>query len=321
MKLFFPTLFTITMAFVTSPLFAAETAWQLKTGPDGVSLIAPTGGEALSYLTRKPAGSTLSANSACCFYPLRTPSGESVVTLGPPDHKHHRGVFFAWYQMLGKEKADFWGWGEYAPTAGRIIRNRSVELGKQSAEQATLNIANDWLVQDAPMLREKLTATTKSLPEGRWLDLTFVFSVVEEIKLPQVAFSGFCVKAQTGKKAVFTSPDGPVNLPAPHYLKPETDWPDAAWYDYSVELPNGKTVGLAILSHASNPPTKWHNIAGIGMMNPCILAPGEVTLKPAAPLTLRYALLVHDGAAPVAALNRLAASWRASGGATPPAKK
>ncbi len=310
MKIFFPALFTITMAFASSPRLAAETAWQLKTGSDGVSLIAPTGGEALSYLTRKPAGSTLSANSTCCFYPLRTPSGESVVTLGPADHKHHRSVFFAWYQMLGKQKADFWGWGEYAPTAGRIIRNRSVELGGQSAGQATLNIANEWLVEEVPMLREQLTATTKLLPEGRWLELVFTLHPQEEIKLPRAAFSGFCVKAETGQGATFTSPDGLVKRPAPHYLKPETDWPDAAWYDYSVTLTNGKTVGLAVLNHPSNPPTQWHNIAGIGMINPCIVAPGEVTLKPNTPLTLRYALLIHDGPAPVEALNQLAARWR-----------
>ena len=168
MNLFFLTLFTITMAFVTSPLFAAETACQLKPGSDGVSLIAPTGGEALSYLTRKPAGSTLSANSACCFYPLRTPSGESVVTLGPPDHKHHRGVFFAWYQMLGKEKADFWGWGEYAPTAGRIIRNRSVELGGQSAEQATLNIASVLPAKSSWSRLASRAASAHPAPASRW---------------------------------------------------------------------------------------------------------------------------------------------------------
>lgn len=291
------------------PSWAAEARWTLRRGPDGAMLQAPSGAEALSYLTRKPAGSTLSANSASCF-PLRTPAGESAVTLGPSDHRHHRGVFLAWYHMVGKTKADFWGWGEHAPTAGRIIRNRSVELGEQSAAQATLDIANDWLADDAPMLREQLAATTKLLPEGRWLELVFTLDPVEEIKLPRAAFSGFCVKAETGKEATFTGPDGPVTLAAPHYLKPETDWPDAAWYDYSVTLANGKKVGIAVLNHPSNPPTKWHNIAGIGMINPCIVAPGEVMLRPSAPLKLRYALLVHDGPAPAEALDRLAAAWR-----------
>ena len=283
--------------------------WKLNPHADGSTLLSPAGQEVLGYLTTKPRDSTLSANSTCCFFPLLTPSGGSVVTLGPPDHKHHRGAFFAWYQMLGREKADFWGWGEYAPTVDRRIRNRALTLTENSPEQATLRIANEWMVNAVPMVQEKLAAIVRILPEGRWLELTFDLTSTEEVVLPQAAFSGFCVKAKTGPDALITRPDGPVTLPSPHHLKPETDWPDAAWYDYSVSLETGKTAGISVFSHPANPPTKWHNIAGIGMINPCILAGGPVTLHPAKALTLRYALLIHDGAAPVDALNRLALRW------------
>jgi hypothetical protein len=46
------------------------------------------------------------------------------------------------------------------------------------------------------------------------------------------------------------------------------------------------------------------------MLNPCHLMDGDLVLKPGHPLKLRYALLVHDGPAPVAALNDLAKAFR-----------
>jgi len=95
---------------------AADSAWSLRPGVDRGTLVSPAGKDVLGYLKTKPAGSALSANSACGIYPLLTPAGESIVALAPKDHPHHRGVFFAWYEVNGVEKADFWGWGAHAPT-------------------------------------------------------------------------------------------------------------------------------------------------------------------------------------------------------------
>ena len=82
---------------------AAESTWSLRPGADGGTLVSPAGRDLFGYLKTKPAGSALSANSACGIYPLLTPAGESVVALAPKDHPHHRGVFFAWYEVNGTE--------------------------------------------------------------------------------------------------------------------------------------------------------------------------------------------------------------------------
>ena len=50
------------------------------------------------------------------------------------------------------------------------------------------------------------------------------------------------------------------------------------------------------------------------MLNPCILMDGDLVLKAGQPLTLRYAVLAHDGAASAEALNRLAQEFRSSTG-------
>jgi hypothetical protein len=46
------------------------------------------------------------------------------------------------------------------------------------------------------------------------------------------------------------------------------------------------------------------------MLNPCIVAPKEVTMKAGVPLVLRYRVVVHDGPTPRALLNNLAKDWR-----------
>ena len=65
----------------------------------------------LQYNVKKPADSKLSVESACYFHPFSTPSGAVITDVAPADHKHHRGIFLAWYDMKGKKDGDFWGWG------------------------------------------------------------------------------------------------------------------------------------------------------------------------------------------------------------------
>ena len=120
---------------------------------DGQTLRSPDGRVGFTYLTKKPAGSNLKANSACCFHPLNTPSGERITDLAPGDHVHHRGVFLAWHAMefrwkadfsklgpLGPthgfdiNRADFWGWGQFAPTDQRVITNQRLQLQQSDAK-------------------------------------------------------------------------------------------------------------------------------------------------------------------------------------------
>jgi len=305
------TVVIVALGGLAQGLRAAEPGWTLRPGPDGVTVVAPSGRDLFGYLKTKPAGSALSANSACGIYPLLTPSGESVAALAPKDHPHHRGVFFAWYEVDGFAKADFWGWGAHAPTEDRRIVNTSLRLEGASGADGRLVVENEWRVADRVMLREALTVTSRTLPEGNWHELTFILAPVDEITVPRAAFSGFCVKGRAGADPQVSSPDGPVKLPAPKHDDPTTGWPDAAWYDYTARLDTGKTAGVAVFSHPSNPPTRWHNPVGIAMLNPCILMDGDLKLRPARPLTLRYAVFAHDGPAPAVALDRLAKEYRA----------
>ncbi|MGQ9573875.1 MAG: PmoA family protein [Thermoguttaceae bacterium] len=292
---------------------AAEVKKAFTLTPDehGMVLKTPDGRTVFRYMTRKPAGTKLTANSVCCLYPVKTPSGEDVVEFAPDDHPHHRGVFMTWHAIEGNKPADFWGWGEWAPTKDRVIQNRTVKLLKADAKGAQIAVRNAWVAEGEAMIDEATVITARQLKEAFVIDLDFRLTPAGDVTLRQTAFGGLCVKSRKDGKAAYYDPKGEVKLAPPHHLKPETDWPAADWYDYTIQLESGKTVGVAVLDHPGNPPSRWHNLGAIAMVNPCIVAPGPVVLKAGHPLRLRYRLVVHDGPTPAELLNRLSARWRA----------
>ena len=302
-----------------SLLVGGDTGRIFTLAPDshGMVLKAPDGRTVFRYMTKKPVETKLAANSVCCLYPLNTPSGERVVDFAPSDHPHHRGVFLAWHSITAKKarkKADFWGWGAWAPTEGRRIKNSSVRLLQADSERATLEVCNDWLVGNVKMIDEITFIVARQEKSAHVVDLNYHLTPAMDVTLDKTAFGGLCAKARKDGKGSYYSPSGLVKLPNPHHLKPETDWPAADWYDYTMKLNSGKTVGVAVLDHPANPPTTWHNLGPIAMLNPCIVAPGPVKINKGQTLQLRYRLVVHDGPTPVKLLKRLTDEWRQHAG-------
>ncbi len=118
----------------------------------------------------------------------------------------------------------------------------------------------------------------------------------------------FPVKTPAGEDVVEFAPTD-----HPHHRGVFLAWPAAAWYGYTIALDSGRTIGAAVVDHPGNPPSTWHNLQPIAMINPCIVAPGPVTLKAGQPLRLRYRLITHDGPAPVELQKKLADEFRSGG--------
>lgn len=303
--------------------------FKLVRDPLGMILKAPDGRTVFRYMIKKPAKTNLAANSTCCFHPLYTPSGVRLTDLAPGDHHHHRGVFLAWHTMEFREKADFsnfgptgpthgwnisrgdfWGWGEFAPTKGRIIRNCGVKLIETDSKKAELEIRNAWIINEKVMMNEITSARVREQDAVYIIDLDYQLTPVVDLVLNQTAFGGFCVRARNDGDSYYAKLDGKVELPDPHYSVPELNWPAADWYDYTITLNKGKTIGVAVLDHPDNPPSTWHNPRYVWMVNPCIVANGPVAVKKGQMLRLRYRLVVHDGPMPVDLIEKLSAQWR-----------
>ncbi len=173
---------------------SAGEAFALVADPNGKVLQTPDGKPVFRYMTSKPADSKLTANSLCCFHPVYTPSGKEVTALAPDDHRHHRGAFLAWYALRGPKDADFWGWGQFAPTKDRVIENRSLELAAADAQKAELATRNDWLAEGEALLHEELHVVTHCRDAVYVIDLAYHLTPTADLKLDQSAFAGFCVR-------------------------------------------------------------------------------------------------------------------------------
>ncbi|HYF00418.1 MAG TPA: DUF6807 family protein [Planctomycetota bacterium] len=269
---------------------------------DGAVVLKQDGAEVLRYQTEKPSGSKLSVESACYFHPLTTPKGTVITDVAPDDHKHHRGVFFAWVEMHGAKDADFWGWGQHAPKDRRRVVHR------ESKEDAgALLIRNDWVAEDTVVMREEVRATSKTDGDLRVVDLAYTLTPEADTAVARWAFSGFVVRTRKDGKITAEGPDGEVKRPSPKHTDPASNWPDAPWYAFSMELKDGAKAGVAVVNHPKNLPTSWHVVKGIGMLNPAVCAPAALSLKAKEPVVLRYRVVTFDGALPRERLNALAA--------------
>ena len=299
--------FVATSAFLTgcatNSFEMTQNAERFEAGINGRTL--------MHYWLKAPPGTALPVESGGFFHPLTTPSGEVVTDLAPADHKHHRGVFLAWVEMHGAKDADFWGWGEHAPIKDRKIVNQRLKP-HISNDTIKFEADNTWEAEGTVLLKEHLAASVNDRDGVRVLDLTYRLTAPADLTLSRWAFSGFCLRVRKDGDIRIFSPAGPAKYPAPSHVKPETDWPDAAWYACEQTLSGGMQIGAAVLNHPLNPPTLWHNHPDIRMINPCIVAPAEVKLNAGQPLVLRYRVVTFDGQLPGATLDELAAEWASS---------
>jgi Methane oxygenase PmoA len=147
---------TIVSGSTSIPQGNAGGAYTLVPVTYGMQLKTPDGRVVFEYMTKKPEDAGLTSPSVACFHPVNTPSGERVSNLAPSDHPHHRGMYLTWHDAEFREpigpprtptaaafgwnitKADFWGWGQYAPRDGRVIQNKTVQLTAGEARRAML---------------------------------------------------------------------------------------------------------------------------------------------------------------------------------------
>jgi len=249
--------------------------------------------DALRYQRLKPAGSKLASNSACYFHPFQSPKGVELTEVAPADHLHHRGIFLAWVEMIGKWHADYWGWGKPAPVDKRVIENIIAR-----EEGGVVTLVNEWKAEGHVMLSEK-TEVRLSMQEGiRILDIKTTLECEQSVVLQRWAFSGFALRAKKEGIRSVEGPSGPVTLKAPSHDKPETNWPDAAWYGFQYA-----DAGVAVANRSGNPPTTWHVAKSIGLLNPAPQAVAPITILPSR--TFSYRVLAWDGPTPRETLNTL----------------
>jgi len=254
-------------------------------------------------------------NRACYVHPLYGLDGEVLTDDFPVDHRHHRGVFWAWPSMtVGGKKLQSW-----VPGGIRYKLQRWVSR-KADANHALLEAINGWYAGEKKVADEHLRMTVRPAKGGsRAIDFDFTWTAVGRPIILQGAagksYGGFTVRFNTRfrekggidpKKVTITVPDGVTKQDLA--IKP------LPWADFTAPLrPGGKQSGLALFIHPTHPayPPTWLT-RHYGCL--CVGWPGVQpgTLQPGKPVRCRYRLWIHRGRAALDTLEKAYAAYRAN---------
>ncbi len=252
------------------------------------------------------------------LYPILGPNDEHMTRRWPQetvpgeeqDHPHHHALWWAHGDVNG---VDFWS---EQKDAGRTVHQSfaKIESGK---DVGVLTSRNRWVAKDGKTIASDERTMTFHRPRAgeRILDFAVtVFATDGDLTFGDTKEGTMAIRlaesmrlAQPAKKAG----DGRI-LNSDGIRDGETWGKHAAWCDYSGPV-GGRTVGVAIFDHPSNPryPTTWHvRDYGLFAANPFGLhdfekkpkGAGDLKVPAGGRVTFRYRFIFHDGDAAAAAV-------------------
>lgn len=231
-------------------------------------------------------------------HPLYNVDGAVLTEDYPEDHLHHRGIFWAWHQIIigDQRTGDAWECKDFVWDV--------YEVGGQP-EDSALYAKTYWKsplwTNDAgemePFLSEetKITVHPKA-KQYRVIDFEIsLLALVPDLKIggseDVKGYSGFSVRMKLPEDIAFTSDGGPVTA--------RTEAVKAGpWMDMSGSLAaDGGKAGIIIMNHPDNPPpsNQWILRDSNSMQNPVYPGRHPVPVSDQTPTVLRYRLLTYQG--------------------------
>lgn len=242
------------------------------------------------------------------LYPIIGPGGVPMTRNYPikkgvegeaTDHRHHTSL---WYTHGAVNGHDFWLVGK---GRGKIVHDGIVKAGASDG-RGVIRTRNKWVAANGRVqCTDERTIAFLAVEGGRAIDYQITIKASEG----DVTFGD----TKEGTMAIRTNPVLRVEGPKAkgkccnsEGVKGKAIWGKRAkWVDYWAPIA-GKTVGVAIFDHPSNPrhPTWWHARAyGLITANPFGLhifegkgrGAGDMTIKAGKSVTFRYRFLFHSG--------------------------
>jgi hypothetical protein len=251
-------------------------------------------------------------------HPVTDLDGNAISDNSPPDHHHHRGIFWAWPRLRrgDESRGDWWTLNDVRYRFGRICQQ---DCGPVIA---TITTEGYWDYQTPSMKRPD--RLVRELATIRVFAPTEDFQLIDfDIRLFGVG-QGVSMAGQSNKNkgyGGFTfrfAPAKEVQITADGKAVPDDeDMYRTRWADYSAEFkdaPASGREGAAILTHPSHPgnPPGWC-LRPYGILDPSYPGLDFVSLSPSKPLRFQYRVVIHRGDAEHAHIGELyrlyAASW------------
>lgn len=241
-------------------------------------------------------------------FPLNGPAGRSVTRMGHPrdpnGHSHHNSFWVSHHDVDG---VDFWG----DQGAGRIVHQRVLEFEDEESE-ARIAAANVWVDgAGKPLLKEERRMRFVPLDDRHWLlVLDLKLTAVEKPRtLGKTPFG--LVGVRMAKTIGVKDGGGRIRNSAGGINEAGVFWKPAEWVDYSGPIqaaagdrPAGR-AGATLMDHPRNAghPNHFH-VRDDGWMGVSTTFSEARTIPLDAPLSVRYGLLIHEGAPSVDELKR-----------------
>lgn len=251
------------------------------------------------------------------FYPLIGPHDLGMTRNWPlketpgeeHDHVHHRGLWYAHGVVNG---TDFWTEG---PTKGRVV-HRGFEEMKSGAESGVIKSRNDWIAPDGKVVcsDERVFRVLAGSKKERLFDFEITFHASNgDVTLGDTKEAAMAVRVAETMRVTKQTPKGAKPIVGDGHIVTSEGARDvdawgkrAAWCDYYGPV-DGKTVGIAIFDHPTNPkhPTWWMvRDYGLHAANPFGQHEfektddphsGDIKIPAGKSLTFKYRFYIHEG--------------------------
>ncbi len=284
---------------ITAAVCGAEAQFALQD--DGARLTVLEGDKpVLVYNYRRvapPKGVAEHYGRACYIHPLYGLDGDVLTQDFPPDHYHHRGLYWAWPMCkVGDRRADIWLSKDVHQHFEKWLMR---EVGK---DQAEIGVQNVWTFDDRPdnpVVRETIRFTVRPADEqGRTVDFHLEFTNLTDEALriepkDYKGYGGFCLRLDAKRKPLtFTTALG-TQPPGEDALRCETPWADVS----SRIEPDGPYSGAAMFQHRENPgyPHPGWILRHYGFLGASWPHVETREIGPGRSFALRYRLYIHRG--------------------------
>lgn len=288
---------TIAIVFLAFCLRSASAQISMKKEQGGLWIT--DGGKNVAFYQKDPMGFNAWEKRNNFLHPLMLPDGTTITENAPDDHPHHRGVFWAWHQILidGKQVSDGWDLNDFA------VEVKSIEFKRIHDTDGELQTTAFW---SSPLYKEGNEAYLKEVStytfhkqRGNYRVIHFYIQLISQVDNLELGgsndekgYGGFSVRLKMPTNADFLASNGFVN--------PENTAVSAGnWIEISGSMAkNGNSPGgVLIYADPKNPGNNrsWILRQKASMQNAVFPGQSPVKLEKGVPLELNYTLVLFTG--------------------------
>jgi len=242
------------------------------------------------------------------LHPVVTPAGKLVTADFPPDHRHQRGIFFAWTKTeFDGHHPDFWNMGKGDAPGGKLlaeVRFERLEKSWGGEAEGGFVSRHRFIDREGAEPRDVLSETwevkmRRASEAGRAVNVIDLVSTqscagAAPLLLPKYHYGGLGIRGS----AQWDPVSAVTMLTSNGDPREKGDATKAKWVTMSGDV-DGAAAGLALLIHPSN--FRFPQPLRLNPKNPQLcVAPsqdGDWSIEPGKPYVSRYRIVIYDGAA------------------------